>query len=412
MKANSNKILLTIFITIFIDMFGIGVLIPVFPLLVTHGSEFCIIPSTWTQSQGYIMSGWLLASYPIMQFIFSPILGQLSDRVGRRKVLLVSIFGTALAYFYFGVSILQQSIIGLFIARIIDGISGGNISTAQAVIADISKPEHRARNFGLIGVSIGVGFVFGPAIGGILSNPSIYSGFNAATPFWFAGILGLVNCFLIYRNLPETLQIASYKKIEISRGIINISKIFKLGSLVSIIPVMFLYNFGWTFFTSFWGIILVKKFGFNQLGVGGFFAYLGVMIILAQGGVVRRISGKLNEIPVLKFAFLLSAICLILYYVVPGNIHYYLYIITPFLAIGAALAKSFSSSLITRLAHKDELGVAMGVNSSANALAQAIPAVLAGYVAYFSPLLAVLLGGLFVLLSWGWFNFSSKMIKN
>lgn len=408
---NSNKILFTVFITIFIDMLGIGVLIPVFPLLVTHGSEFCIIPFGWTQEEAYIMSGWLLASYPLMQFIFSPILGQISDKIGRRKVLLVSILGTSIAYFYFGASILWQSIVGLFIARVLDGISGGNISTAQAVIADISKPEHRARNFGLIGVSIGVGFVFGPAIGGILSNPNIYSEFNAATPFWFAGILGLINCFLIWRNLPETLATPSNKQLEYSRSLINISKLFKLGNLTSIIPVMFLYNFGWTFFTSFWGIVLVSKFGFNQLGVGIFFAYLGVMIILAQGGVVRRLSGKINEIIILKISLLMSALCLISYYLVPGYAHYYLYLITPFLAIGAALSKSFSSSLITRLAHKDELGVAMGVNSSANALAQAIPAVIAGYVAYFNPLFAVLLGGIIVLSSWFIFSYISKKIK-
>ncbi|MDD3265690.1 MAG: MFS transporter [Burkholderiales bacterium] len=408
---NSKKILITVFITIFIDMLGIGVLIPVFPLLVTHGSEFYIIPNNWTQDQAYILSGWLLASYPLMQFIFSPILGQISDNIGRRKVLLVSILGTSLAYFYFGTSILQQSIIGLFIARIIDGISGGNISTAQAVIADVSKPEHRARNFGLIGVSIGVGFVFGPAIGGILSNPSIYSKFNAATPFWFAGILSLINCFLIWRNLPETLATKVNKQIEFKQSIINIGKLFKLGSLSSIIPVMFLYNFGWTFFTSFWGIVLVSKFGFNQLGVGGFFAYLGVMIIFAQGGVVRRLSGKVNEVVVLKISLIMSGICLILYYLVPSHVHYYLYIVTPFLAIGAALSKSFSSSLITRLAHKDELGVAMGVNSSANALAQAIPAIIAGYVAYFNPLFAVLLGGLIIVASWVIFNYTSKKIK-
>lgn len=407
---NLNRLLLTVFITIFIDMLGIGILIPVFPMLVTHGSEFCITPNNWTQGQSYIMSGWLLASYPLMQFIFSPILGQLSDRFGRRKILLFSIAGTAFSYILFGLSILSFSIIGLFVSRIIDGISGANISTAQAIISDISKPEHRARNFGLIGVSIGLGFVLGPCIGGILSSPKIYHGFNAATPFGFAAILSIINCFLVYRNLPETNRHATKKNIDIYRSIKNILALFKLGNLSSIIPVIFLYNFGWTFFTSFWGIVLANKFGYNQIKIGYFFGYLGIMIIFAQGGVVRRISGKYDEVMVLKIAFLLSGISLLMYYFVSSEYSYMIYLITPFLAVGSALSKSFSSSLITRLAHEKKHGEAMGVNSSASALAQAIPALIAGYIAYINPELSVLIGALVVIGSWLYFIFSSKII--
>ena len=409
MKQSKN-ILLTIFITIFIDMLGIGILIPVFPLLVTHGSEFCITPDNWSQGQSYIMSGWLLAVYPLAQFFCSPILGQLSDRYGRRKLLLISIFGTALSYVLFGLSILHASIIGLFLSRILDGISGGNISMAQAVIGDISKPEHRARNFGLIGVSIGIGFVLGPCIGGVLSNPDIYHRFNAATPFWFAAILSFINCGLIYRNLPETNQLRLVKTIDYSRPLRNIAALFKLGKLSAIIPVMFLYNFGWTFFTAFWGIVLVSKFDYNQSGVGLFFGYLGVMIILAQGGVVRRLSGKYDEVKVLKIALLLSGVALLMYYLVPDHAQSYIYYITPFLAVGAALARSFSSALITRLADSNKLGAAMGINSSATALAQAIPALIAGYIAYIRPDLSILFGAIVVLLSVVVFYFSSKII--
>lgn len=411
MQAN-NKLLLTVFITILIDMLGIGVLIPVFPLLVTHGSEFCITPANWTQGQSYIMSGWLLATYPLAQFIFSPILGQLSDRVGRRKILLFSICGTAASYLLFGISILNASIIGLFVSRILDGVSGANISTAQAVISDISRPEHRARNFGLIGVSIGIGFVLGPCIGGLLSSPELFHGFNAATPFWFSAALSLFNCYLVYRYLPETNKhIVATHKVELMRSVKNITSIFNLGQLSSIIPVMFLYNFGWTFFTSFWGIVLVNKFAYNQINIGYFFGYLGIMIILAQGGVVRRLSGKHDEVKVLKIALLISGLALLLYYFVPLSHMNYIYLITPFLALGAALSKSFSSSLITRLAHEKKQGAAMGINASANALAQSIPALLAGYVAYINPELSILVGALVVLSSWVCFNLTSRILK-
>lgn len=407
-----NKLLLTVFITILIDMLGIGVLIPVFPLLVTHGSEFCITPVNWTQGQSYIMSGWLLATYPLVQFIFSPILGQLSDRIGRRKILLFSIFGTALSYILFGLSIFNASLVGLFISRILDGISGANIATAQAVISDISEAKHRARNFGLIGVSIGVGFVLGPCIGGVLSSHTVFHGFDAATPFWFSASLSLLNCYLVYRYLPETNKhIANNRNIELLRALKNIASISKLGQLTSIIPVMFLYNFGWTFFTSFWGIVLVKKYAYSQINIGYFFGYLGIMIILAQGGVVRRLSGKHDEVKVLKIALLISGLSLLLYYFVPHGHANYIYLITPFLALGAALSKSFSSALITRLAHEKKQGEAMGINSSANALAQSIPALIAGYIAYLNPEFSILVGALVVIASWLWFNISSRSLS-
>lgn len=399
MKQSST--LAIVFFTIFIDMLGVGILIPVFPLLVTHGSEFCIMPDGWSQGDSYIMSGWLLAAYPLVQFLFTPILGQLSDCIGRRKLLIISIFGTALSYVLFGISILLGSVVGLFISRILDGISGGNISTAQAVIADISKPEHRARNFGLIGVSIGAGFVLGPAIGGILSSPSVYHAFNAATPFWFSAALSLINCIWVYNKLPETCD--KHKildSIDFKCSIRNIRKMLSLGQLSKIIPVVFIFNFGWTFFTSFWGIVLASKYLFNQAQIGGYFAFLGIMIIFAQGGVVRRISGRIDEIKVLKFAFLLSAFCLLGYYLAPANSVRYIFMITPFLAIGTALVKAFSSALITRVSDKDKFGEAMGINSSANALAQAIPAIFAGYVAYFDAPLAVLVGAVFAFIAW------------
>lgn len=406
-----NKTLSTIFLTIFLDMMGIGILIPVFPLLISHTSEFCVTPATWTQGDSYIMSGWLLATYPLCQFIMSPILGQLSDRYGRKKILIISILGTAISYLLFGLAILYKNIPGLFIARIIDGISGGNISIAQAVIGDISEPEKRARNFGLIGVSIGIGFIMGPAIGGILSSPNVYHLFDAATPFWFAAVLAFINCWLIHKNFNETLRFVKTSEIYLTKSIMNIRQIFSLGKLKNIIFVMFLYNFGWSFFTAFWGIILAQKFDYSQTQIGLFFAYLGVMIVLAQGGVVRRLSGKANEVVVLKIALLISGLSLSVYYFTSKNHVELIYWVTPVLAIGSALVKSFSSSLITKLANENRLGEAMGINSSSNALAQVFPMLCAGYIAYFNVESTVLFGSVTIVLSWVLFLLISKRLN-
>lgn len=381
-------------------MLGIGILIPVFPLLITHGSEFRVTPLDWSQAESFIFAGWLLAVFPILQFFCTPILGQLSDKYGRRKLLILSISGTAVSYLLFAYGILTRNIELLFFSRMLDGASGGNISIAQAVIGDVSAAKDRAKNFGLVGVSIGLGFVLGPFIGGKLSDPALFIAFNAATPFWFAGALSFVNLMLVYSYLPETSSLKSTLKIDYNKPLHNIFKSFMIPNLRKIIPALFLYNAGFTFFTTFWGIILLNQFDFTQGMVGNYFAYLGLMIIFAQGGVVRRLSGKVTDYKVLYFSFALTAVCLFAYYLIPNHAaHIWIYCIPPFLAIATALSKAFSSALIARTTDPSVLGEAMGVNSSTNALAQAIPSLLAGYVAAHQARLTVLLGALLVILA-------------
>lgn len=399
-RFSQNKALWIIFLTIFIDMLGIGILIPVFPLLITHGSEFRVTPLDWSQAESFIFAGWLLAVFPILQFFCTPVLGQLSDKYGRRKLLILSISGTAVSYLLFAYGILTRNIELLFFSRMLDGASGGNISIAQAVIGDVSGAKDRAKNFGLVGVSIGLGFVLGPFIGGKLSDPALFIAFNAATPFWFAGALSFVNLILIYSYLPETSSLKSKLKINYNKPLHNIFKSFMIPNLRKIIPALFLYNAGFTFFTTFWGIILLNQFDFTQGMVGNYFAYLGLMIIFAQGGVVRRLSGKVTDYKVLYFSFALTAVCLFAYYLIPNHAaHIWIYCIPPFLATATALSKAFSSALIARTTDPSVLGEAMGVNSSTNALAQAIPSLLAGYVAAHQARLTVLLGALLVILA-------------
>src|SRR5438045_6318985 len=178
--------LLVIFITVFIDLVGFGIVIPVLPFYV-EGTKFNASPR---------MVGLLFASYSIMQLIFTPVLGRLSDRHGRRPILFFSLLGTSLGFFILGFA---TTLWMLFLGRIIDGVTGGNISTAQAYIADVTTKEDRAKGMGLIGAAFGMGFVFGPAIGGILSRWGIN------VPFLVAGGLALANAILLYFSLPETV---------------------------------------------------------------------------------------------------------------------------------------------------------------------------------------------------------------
>src|SRR5438552_5219095 len=178
--------LVVIFTTVFIDLVGFGIVIPVLPFY-AEGSRFNASPRT---------VGLLFASYSIMQLIFSPILGRLSDKHGRRPVLLISIIGTGVGFLILGFA---TTLWMLFVGRILDGITGGNISTAQAYIADITTKENRAKGMGLIGAAFGLGFVFGPAIGGILSR------WGVNVPFLFAGGLCFANALLLYFTLPESV---------------------------------------------------------------------------------------------------------------------------------------------------------------------------------------------------------------
>src|ERR1041385_7178910 len=200
--AKRRSPLVIIFITIFIDLIGFGIVIPVLPLYAEkyQASETVI--------------GLMLASYSMMQFVFAPILGRLSDRVGRRPVLLVSLLGTSLGFLLmgfahripFGVALfgLSPVVVWLFLARIIDGISGGNISTAQAYIADVTPPEERAKGMGLIGAAFGLGFILGPAIGGVLAKYPIH-GHHGPLPCFVAAALSIVNLVWATFGLAESL---------------------------------------------------------------------------------------------------------------------------------------------------------------------------------------------------------------
>src|ERR671917_2048605 len=176
--------LAVIFVTVFIDLVGFGIVIPLLPF---YASRLGASP---------LSIGLLFASYSVMQLVFSPVLGRLSDRHGRRPVLLLSLLGTALGFFILGFA---DTLALLFVGRVIDGVSGGNISTAQAYVADVTTPENRAKGMGLVGAAFGLGFIFGPAIGGTLSL------WGKSVPFIFAGCLALANAVLLYFALPETV---------------------------------------------------------------------------------------------------------------------------------------------------------------------------------------------------------------
>ncbi len=257
-----------ILLTIFIDMVGFGIVIPVLPL---YAEKF---------GASGLQIGLLVAAFSACQFFFAPFVGRLSDRYGRRPVLLASVLGTAVGFFIMGSA---GSLWMLFAGRIVDGISGANIGTAQACMADITPPEERSRAMGLVGASIGLGFVFGPALGGVLTQLS------PVAPFFFAGVLALVNASLIAARLPETLPPSARGRSAGRQRLVDVLQHCERGIYVRAVAGYFLSITGFSILTTVWALFLKHGRAYDALHAGLLLAYVGIIGVLVQGGILRRL---------------------------------------------------------------------------------------------------------------------------
>ena len=419
LKSNLNsrlekKALPIVILTIFLDVLGVGILMPVLPQLIFRIFE----PAGYSYHTSLIILGWLTAIYPLMQFLSTPILGQLSDRYGRKSILGFSLFGTAIGYALFAIGIITKNIPLLFFARAMDGITGGNLSVARAVIADVSPPEKRTKNFGLIGAAFGFGFVMGPYIGARLAAPNVsFFGllntphwFGPAVPFWFTAILSVVNTLLVLFILPETHKHINTKlKMAWTKSIDNIRHAAAHPSLRVIFASEFLFWGGFTFFTTFFQILLIQKLGFKVNNVGDFFAYIGVCIALTQGLLTPRLAKRFTNqqilrvsIPGLGFALFLQTL--------PHNTTQLL-MVAPFIALFNGLTMANISALVSLSADKKIQGEVLGIEASVQALAQAIPAIIAGYIAVLGVSVPVIVGGSVVLAGGLVFNLFYRSAK-
>lgn len=282
MSNNRKPALGFIFITIMLDVIGFGIIIPIIPKYISHliGSDL---------SHASLYSGWLMFSFSVMQFLFSPIIGSLSDRFGRRPVLLFSLFGFGLNYLIIAFA---PSITWLFIGRILAGITGASFTTATAYIADISTPEKRAQNFGLIGAAYGLGFIIGPVLGGVLGQYSLQ------LPFLVAGGLTFLNWLFGYFVLPESLPAENRRRFDIKRanpvGSLLLLRKYPvisgmIGSLICVMVAGFATQSTWTYFT-------MEAFHWNESQVGYSLGLVGLLMAIVQGGLVRVINPKLGQV--------------------------------------------------------------------------------------------------------------------
>ncbi|MBP9773498.1 MAG: MFS transporter [Candidatus Peribacteraceae bacterium] len=387
----------TIFFTVFLDLVGLGIVIPIFaPLFLNHSST--ILPAATPDNIRSIILGILLASYPLAQFFGAPLLGGWSDRVGRKKALVVSLIGTVIGYVIFAMGIVMGNIYLLFAGRIMDGFTGGNISIAMSAIADQSDETSRARNFGLVGMAFGLGFILGPFIGGKLADPTIVSWFNDATPFWFAAILSTINILMVIWRFRETLHTSVRREMSLLTGFHNIAKAFTIPNLRTMFIVVFFLTLGFNFFTQFFQVFLYDKFSFTQSNIGDIFAYAGIWIALAQGVIIRPLSRRFSPTQIFSYSALILGIALPVLLVPDKAI--YLYMVLPFVAVANGLTQPNMTAIISGLSSKESQGEALGINQSIQSLGQAIPPIIAGFIVAIDRSLPIMVSGAFTLLAW------------
>ncbi|MDO8604737.1 MAG: MFS transporter [bacterium] len=400
-KDSSRKIVPLVFITVLIDMLGIGILIPVIPQLFTNplSPHYLLAGSAYAES-GYFLVGLLLALYALGMFFSAPIFGELSDRYGRKKMLSWALAGGASSYALFAFGVATQNIPLLIFARITGGLSAGNIGIAQAVIADITPPALRAARFGLIGAAFGIGFIVGPSLGGLLSNPQGLGIFGAATPFWFASILSAVNVLWVLAILPETNKhiAQSLRKLSLLRSFHNIARALRPSPLRALFKVSFLFQSGFAFYTSFLGVLLVYRFAMSEVDIGTYFSYVGIFIVLTQAFVTRPVTARFSEKQILRLTIPMVSLCMVFVSFVQTEA--LLYMIVPFFSVAVGLSMANLTSAVSRRAGDTIQGEVLGINSSVNALAQAFPPLLGGLIATIvTPAGALLVGATFIAFS-------------
>ncbi len=391
-----NKNLFFLFFIIFLDTLGIGILIPIVPQILGDPTSAYYLLSPEQKDLGFFLLGLLVASYPVAVFFASPILGALSDKYGRKPILVVSILGTSISYFVFAYAIFTHNIPLLFLSRIFDGITGGNIAVAQAAIADLTPVEHRTRNYGAMGSVFGLGFIFGPFLGGVLSSPAVHSSFHVATPFIFSGLLTLCSAVLLALFFKESILERAHKKaISLSLSFQNIAKVGRFHSLRFLFLTSLLFGLGITFYTSFFNVYLTNKFGFSAADIGAFFAYVGVCIILTQLFVVSAVAKRFSEIDILGPAYIASGV-LIGAFLIPSDV-WYIILIVPFAAIPHGLQHANFTAFLTKQAEPNMLGEVLGVQSSLSSIGQALPPILAGTLAaIFAPGMPIFISALLI----------------
>lgn len=341
-----------IMVTMLIDFTGFGIIIPVLPKLI---QEF----TGGSVSVAADYGGYLMVAFALAQFIFSPIMGGLSDQYGRRPILLFSLFGLGIDYIFLSFA---PTIFWLFIGRIVAGITGASFSTAMAYIADVSEPEKKAQNFGLVGAAFGVGFILGPVIGGIFSN------FGLRVPFMISAGLALVNWLYGYFILPESLakekrRNFSWKRANPVGSFLNASKYPAIVGLLFTLLLLYIASHS---VQSNWSYYVIEKFKWDSTMIGYSLGIVGLMVAIVQGGLIRVIVPKIGNKKAIYLGLGLYIIGFTCFAFASNGVMMMIFIIPYCLAgIGNPAMQSIISNQVPENAQGEIQGIITGLQSLA-----------------------------------------------
>jgi MFS family permease len=355
--------LIPIFIVVFVDILGFSIILPLLPF---YAREL---------NAPDILVGPLIASYSLCQFIASPILGNLSDTYGRRPVLLYSQFGSLLGFILLGLAVhLPQPLLWLFVARMIDGMSGGNLTVAQAYISDITEPSERAKIFGMIiGVSFGLGFTIGPGLGGIIS-----SRFGYDITAYLAAFFSLSSIIATLFLLPETQHHRDEARL---RGLAMYTRVLdylRIGELKPLLAVFFFMSLPFTLYTTMFPLFAKNQLGFDVRHAGYFLALVGLLGVIWQGGLIGPIVKRFGEYKALMIGLVASAAGL--YYITLVDVWWKLIFVAILFSFGHSVSRPSLTSLIAQAAPPDRRGGVFGAMTSTESTTRIIGPLLGGWI--------------------------------
>lgn len=365
----NNRYLFSIILVVFIDLLGFSLIIPLLPYYA----------QTFNASDTII--GLLLASYAAAQLIGAPLLGRASDRFGRRPILLISIFGTFLGFLLFGFA---KSLTMLFASRILQGITGGNLSVAQAYITDVTDAKSRNRGLGMIGAAFGLGFIIGPALGGLLS------GISYSVPAFVAAGLSFINLLLIAFWLPESLT--PEKRAQLTQK----KPSFSFGGLLEALrhpltgPLLitrFLYSLAFVILQSIFSLFALKRFDMSVVATGFVLTYVGIVSVVTQAWLVGKLSQKFKDTILIESGLLMLAAGLLVWAFAP-NVPILVFSVTP-IALAGGLLNTIVPSALTKTVGPQEVGGILGLSTSIESSTRVISPLLGGFllerISYWAP---------------------------
>ncbi|MBP9670412.1 MFS transporter [Candidatus Woesebacteria bacterium] len=358
MKVANNRQMMTIFLVVFIDLLGFGIILPLLPYI---AEKYAATP---------LMIGLLSGAYSLFQFIAGPILGRLSDRYGRKKLLIISQLGSMAGYVLLA---LAGSLPLLFISRIIDGITGGNISIAQAYMADVTTKETRAKGMGLLGAAFGIGFMFGPAIGGYLSK------YGFAAPALFAAGISALSTVATTLFLTETVNVKKAKESpRTAMTFTELKRVLKTPPISTLLIIFFLLSLGFSGMQGTYALFVQAKFGWGPTQVGYIFALIGIVAIITQIRVLSFATSNFGEYKTLVWSVLILAMG---FGLIGATSYLPLFIIgNALIPLGNSLANPTLTAIATESIPPAEYGETLGLLQSSGSLGRIFGPVAAGAI--------------------------------